>query len=84
LLLIEQMPYHSNKNTSKKAKNDLLYCVIESSDGARIISVDEANTFMSNLSDDRRPFVQVHFAGTLEAAEQLQRSIELRSVASNG
>jgi len=69
------------KKADKVAK---LYCVIENGDGARIMSVDDANGFLSNLNDERRSLAKMHFAGSLEAAEKLQKVIEDRLLLNSG
>ena len=73
---------------AKKAKcgkkTEKLYCVVESVDGARIMSIDDANGVLCNLDDDRRSLAKMHFAGSLESAEKLQKVIEERLLQGNG
>jgi hypothetical protein len=60
------MPFASKKARTKEA--DAFYCVLQSEDGARIITDAQANELKSMGT--------VHFAGDLSCAQELQKTIE--------
>lgn len=67
------------KNQRTKGK-DVFFCVLESNEGARIISASEAGAYSSRIRDEDLSSV-VHFAGDHAAAVALQKFIESRMAA---
>jgi hypothetical protein len=73
------MPKGISKKTGTVTGNTLksdVYCVLENSDGGRIMEVSLATEFLCNMTMDVRRLTTMHFAGTLDAARELMASIE--------
>ena len=68
------------KKTGKKKSE--YYCVLESIDGARIVTLDNGKSALEYLKGIEGSLV--HFAGTLAGAEELQKSIEQRNNSTSG
>lgn len=60
---------------SLKAIKSDMFCVLESEDGARIMTTMDANDFMSNSTSND---FKIHFAGERGSAEIMQKDIEAR------
>jgi len=77
LLLQNDMP---NSRSSKKPKlgsaSDANYCVLQTGDGGRIMTVVAATEFVENSSVASRKEYVCHFAGSLKAAEDMLKTIE--------
>jgi hypothetical protein len=78
------MPGSANSSQKKKTtesgktKNQF-FCVLENDDGARILSSVNAKTAMSHIKANAGSLI--HFTGSLDAAEALQKNLDHKRIA---
>ena len=77
----------SKKKVEVASGNEIkaaVYCVLENSEGARIMEITAATEYLSNISNDMRHLSSMHFAGPLEEAEKLMVLIENKKKSPEG